>query len=77
VFLTNGSMVISDEILDTSKLKRQRPFKLIPGKLYLWESTQSGALNDGVNNIYGEAFAGVQVCYLMCGHCGFGSPTSE
>ena len=30
-------------------------------KLYIWESTMSGPLNDGVFNIHGDSFAGAQV----------------
>jgi hypothetical protein len=32
-----------------------------PDKIYIWESTMSGKLADGVNNIDGRAFLGVQL----------------
>jgi hypothetical protein len=58
-------MIITDEILDTSKLDpSQDQIQLQPGKLYLWESTQSGPLNDGVYDVNGNSFAGVQACQI-------------
>ena len=32
-----------------------------PTGLYVWESTMSGPLGDGVNNVFGDAFLGVQL----------------
>lgn len=46
-------MVVTSEILDDPRLE--------PGKLYIWESTMSGRLGDGVPNIDGEAMLGVQL----------------
>ena len=46
-------IVVSDEILDDQRLK--------PGELYIWESTMSGKLTDGVNNIQGKSYLGVQL----------------
>ncbi len=70
-------MLINDEILDVTELHPSHlPMRLEPGKLYLWESTQSGPLNGGVYDINGNEFAGVQVmqtynpvCFFMTRVC--------
>jgi hypothetical protein len=46
-------IVVNDEILNDPRLK--------PGKLYIWESTMSGKLSDGVYNIDGKSYLGVQL----------------
>jgi len=46
-------MIVTSEILDDDRLEE--------GKLYVWESTMSGRLADGVYNIDGESFLGVQL----------------
>jgi len=46
-------MVVTKDILPDSSLK--------DGKLYIWESTMSGDLTDGVPNVLGESYLGVQL----------------
>lgn len=46
-------LVVTRELYDDPRLK--------PGKLYLIESTLSGKFNDGVKNIDGKSFFGVQI----------------
>ena len=46
-------LVVTREILDDERLERD--------KLYVWESTMSGPLSDGVKNVNGESFLGVQI----------------
>lgn len=46
-------LVVTRELLDDKRLE--------PGKLYLIESTMSGRLNDGIKNIDGNSFFGVQI----------------
>jgi len=46
-------MVVSSEILGDPRL--------VPGKLYIWESTMSGGLGDGVDNVSGKSYLGVQL----------------
>jgi hypothetical protein len=45
--------------------------KVLPGRRYILESTCSGPLADGVKNIYGESFLGVQIrdLDLVLQHC--------
>ncbi len=64
----NSRIIISLDVLDThpDALPKQTHSGLSfsamrAGQLYIWESTLSGQLNDGVNNIHDESFAGVQV----------------
>ena len=51
---THTGMVITTDII---------PIKNgVPGKLYVWESTMSGKLADGINNVEtGDGFFGVQI----------------
>lgn len=46
-------MIITSEILSHPNM--------VPGKLYIWESTMSGKLGGGVKNINGETWLGSQV----------------
>ena len=46
-------IIVTSEILDDDRLE--------DGKLYIWESTMSGNLSDGVPNIRGETYLGVQL----------------
>lgn len=46
-------IIVTSEILDDDRLD--------PNKLYVWESTMSGSLSDGVCNIEDESFLGVQL----------------
>ena len=46
-------LVVTREILDDERLERD--------KLYVWESTMSGPLSDGVKNVNDESFLGVQI----------------
>lgn len=46
-------IVVTSEIIDDPLVKE--------GKLYLWESTMSGNLSDGVPDVNGESFLGVQL----------------
>jgi hypothetical protein len=46
-------IVVNDEILNDPRIK--------PGKLYIWESTMSGKLSDGVYNIDEKSYLGVQL----------------
>ena len=46
-------VIVTSEILDDDRLE--------DGKLYIWESTMSGNLTDGVTNIQGESYLGVQL----------------
>ena len=46
-------MIVTSDILDDSRL--------IPGKKYIWESTMSGKLGGGNNNINGKSYLGVQL----------------
>jgi hypothetical protein len=46
-------MVVTSDILHNELVK--------PGKIYVWESTISGRLGQGVNNIHGKAHLGVQL----------------
>lgn len=46
-------MAVTSDILDNPLI--------VPGKLYVWESTIGGALGQGVNNIHGKAHLGVQL----------------
>ena len=46
-------MIVTSDILDD--------VRCVPGKLYIWESTMSGKLADGVNNVNGQQFLGVQL----------------
>ncbi len=46
-------MIVTKEILNDDRLEE--------GKLYVWESTMSGNVGDGVKNIDGETFFGVQL----------------
>lgn len=50
---THAGMVVSSEVLNEPLLQE--------GKLYILESTVSGRLGSGVNNIYGKSFLGVQI----------------
>lgn len=47
------ALVITSELVDDARL--------VPGKLYVLESTMSGSKNDGVNAINGDSFFGVQI----------------
>lgn len=46
-------LVVTSEILDHELV--------LPGNIYIWESTMGGALGDGVMNVEGETFFGVQL----------------
>lgn len=46
-------LVVTNDILNDSSLDH--------GKLYIWESTMSGDLTDGVPNVLGESYLGVQL----------------
>ena len=46
-------MIVTPNILDHPKV--------LPGKIYVWESTMSGRLGSGVPNVDGESFLGVQL----------------
>lgn len=46
-------MIVTDKIL--------RDDRVVHDKLYIWESTMSGPLTDGVKNIDGKSFLGVQL----------------
>lgn len=46
-------MIVTDQILNHPLVQ--------PGKVYIWESTMSGKLADGVPNIDGRSFLGVQL----------------
>lgn len=46
-------LVVTHEILNDHRL--------VPYKLYIWESTMSGSMSDGVNNIDGQSFFGTQL----------------
>ncbi len=46
-------MIVKSDILNDSRLKDD--------KVYIWESTMSGRLGEGVTNIDGESFLGVQL----------------
>jgi len=46
-------MVVTSEILDHELV--------VPGKIYIWESTMGGKLGDGIPNIEGKTFFGVQL----------------
>ena len=50
---THCGIVLSRELVDDDRLD--------PDKLYIFESTMSGPLNDNVLNIDGKAFLGVQI----------------
>lgn len=51
---THVGMIITTDIIPIKNGK--------PGKLYIWESTMSGDLGDGVNNVEtGDGFFGVQI----------------
>ena len=53
---THVGIVVTSDVLDEHLLK--------PGKLYLLESTISGIFDYDVYNIYGQSYAGVQICDL-------------
>ena len=46
-------MIVTSDILDHSNIKKD--------KIYIWESTASGKLGEGVKNIEDESFLGVQI----------------
>lgn len=46
-------LVVTREILEDERLEK--------GKLYIWESTMSGPLTDGVKSVDGKSFLGVQL----------------
>jgi hypothetical protein len=46
-------IIVTRQILDIPEL--------IPGRLYIFESTMSGALTDGVKNIHNHSFLGCQI----------------
>jgi hypothetical protein len=46
-------MIVTSDILDDPLVK--------PGKFYIWESTMSGKLGYGINDIEGHGFLGVQL----------------
>jgi hypothetical protein len=46
-------LVVTSEILDHELV--------LPEKIYIWESTMGGALGDGVTNVEGKTFFGVQL----------------
>jgi hypothetical protein len=46
-------VIVTRDVLDIPALE--------PGKLYIFESTMSGNLTDGVKNIYNESFLGCQI----------------
>ena len=46
-------MLVNSEILDHPMVET--------GKWYIWESTMSGSLTDGIKNVAGETFLGVQL----------------
>lgn len=46
-------VIVSRDVLDIEEL--------VPGKLYIFESTMSGRLTDGVKNIHNRAFLGCQI----------------
>lgn len=50
---THCGIVITRDLLDD--------YRLDPDKLYIWESTMSGKLQNGVYDIDGKAFLGVQI----------------
>jgi hypothetical protein len=52
-YYTHCGLVVTSEILD-------HPL-VVPGKLYLWNSTLSGSSDYGVQNIEGQTFFGVQL----------------
>ncbi len=55
-------MIVTSDILSSiHSSDRKSEFQLKPGELYLWESTQSGELNDGVPDVFNTSFLGVQV----------------
>lgn len=50
---THIGIIIKSDVLDDDRLDKD--------KVYIWESTMSGRLTDGVNNIDGKAYLGVQL----------------
>jgi hypothetical protein len=50
---THSALVVTKELLNDDRLE--------DGKLYVWESTISGKLGNGVKNIDGKSFLGVQL----------------
>lgn len=50
---SHAGVIVTSDILDDPRLK--------PGKLYIWESTLSGMLTDGVKNIDNKVEFGVQL----------------
>jgi hypothetical protein len=52
-------MIVTSDILDEVTVGLN--LKLEKGKLYVFESTMSGTLTDGVKNLEGESFFGVQI----------------
>lgn len=46
-------MIVTSDILDHPKV--------LPNKIYVWESTMSGRLGSGVKNIYDKSYLGVQL----------------
>jgi hypothetical protein len=50
---SHAGMIVTSDILDDVRVK--------PGKLYIWESTMSGRLTDGVKNIDNKVQFGVQL----------------
>lgn len=55
-YFSHVALVVKSDILPTVYGK-----PLEPGRAYIYESTMSGLLNDGVKNVAGEAFFGTQV----------------
>jgi hypothetical protein len=50
---SHAGMIVTSDILNDPRLEK--------GKLYIWESTMSGKLGEGVTNIDGKSFLGVQL----------------
>lgn len=50
---SHAGMIVTSDILDDPRVK--------PGKIYIWESTLSGRLTDGVKNVDGKVKFGVQL----------------
>lgn len=50
---SHSGMVVTSDILDHPRV--------LPGKVYVWESTMSGRLTDGVTDIDGRSYLGVQL----------------
>lgn len=58
---SHAALVITGATIDFTSVHGPKAQTIDPDKLYVWEITMSGKLNDGVTDIFGRSFLGVQV----------------